>query len=74
MSARSSSTVSNSDASDAQSSVTSGSFFSLISLTSTWKLASSPSGRGALNRKMSPTLAPRSSSSSWGTSAPLPSS
>ena len=70
MSARSSSTVSNSDASLAHSSVTSGSTFSLTSLTRTWKVTSSASsspGIGASNLRMSPTLAPRSCSSSSGT-------
>ncbi len=80
MSARSSSTVSNSLTSDAHSSVTSGSTLRFVSLTSTWKETSSParspkrSGSVSLNFRMSPGRFPVSSSSSFGTSRPEPTS
>src|SRR5437763_3040578 len=65
MSAFSSSTVSNSDASPAHSSVTSGRTFSLMSLTNTRNRMSS-SVSGPLKSRMSPTLAPSSRASRTG--------
>ena len=72
--------VSNSLTSEAQSSVGSGRTLRLVSLTSTWNETSSParspnrSGSWSLNRKMSPTRFPRSSSSSFGTRPAEPTS
>ena len=57
MSARSSSTVSNSEASEAHSSVTSGRTFSLTSLTSTWR-CTGPSGARHRTPGCRPTRAP----------------
>ena len=75
MSARSSATVSNSELSAAHSSVTSGSFLTLTSLTRTRnEIGSSVPGAGAVKARISPLLTPRSWSSSSATTVPLPTS
>ena len=67
--------VSNSEASAAHSSVGSGRTSSLTSFTSTLnEMDSLPAPGLASKTKMSPTLAPRSCSSSSGTTPPLPTS
>ena len=76
MSARSSATVANSELSAAHSSVASGSFLTLTSLTSTRNamVCSGSLGFGASKATMAPALAPCSSASSSGTTDPLPTS
>ena len=72
-SAVSSSAVANSDASDAHSSVTSGRTSSFTSLTSTRNETVWPSASSVESKvRMSPVLAPRSWSSSSGTTRPAP--
>ncbi len=76
MSARSSATVSNSELSAAHSSVASGSFLTLTSLTSTRNamLSSGSSGLAVSKARMAPALAPCSSPSSSGTTEAEPTS
>ena len=79
-SSRSASTVSNSLTSPTHSSVSSGSTFFFASFTSTWNETSSParspkrSGSVSSNLRMSPGRLPCSSSSSFGTTIPEPTS
>ena len=76
MSERSSATVANSELSAAHSSVASGSFLTLTSLTSTRKatFCSGSSGWAVSKARMAPALAPCSSASSSGTTEAEPTS